>query len=117
MIESMQILGIIIIDVLVFLTIGFFTGKYLENRAERKRVQKHDILKNALAKMLSNVVHGVKPNSYLWKIQEMDSYSITEECPHTIAKTKVIESVATCETTAEFCIECGEQLTQPKTEC
>jgi len=45
------------------------------------------------------------------------SYSITEECPHDIAETRVIESVATCETTAEFCIECGEQLTQPKTDC
>lgn len=45
------------------------------------------------------------------------NYSITEVCPHDIAEIRVIESVATCETTAEFCIECGEQLTPPKTEC
>lgn len=47
----------------------------------------------------------------------MDFYSITEECPHDIAETRVIESIATCETTAVFCIECGKQLTKPKTEC
>ena len=45
------------------------------------------------------------------------NYSITEECPHDIAEIRVLDSVATCETTAEFCIECGKQLTQPKTEC
>lgn len=45
------------------------------------------------------------------------SYSITEVCPHDISEIRVLQSVATCETTAEFCIECGEQLTQPKTEC
>ncbi|WP_300977415.1 hypothetical protein [Flavobacterium sp.] len=44
-------------------------------------------------------------------------YSIIEECPHETTETRVIESIATCETTAEFCIECGEQLTQPKTDC
>jgi len=45
------------------------------------------------------------------------SHSIKELCPHDIAETRVVESVATCETTAEFCIECGKQLTEPKTEC
>ncbi|WP_300979017.1 hypothetical protein [Flavobacterium sp.] len=47
----------------------------------------------------------------------MESCSIKEGCPHDTTKTRVIESVATCETTAEFCTACGEQLTQPKTEC
>ncbi|KFC59841.1 hypothetical protein [Flavobacterium gilvum] len=45
------------------------------------------------------------------------TYSITEVCPHDIAETRVIESVATCETTVLVCIECGEQLSKPKTEC
>lgn len=44
-------------------------------------------------------------------------YSITEVCSHDIAETRVITAVCGCETTAEFCIECQEQLTQPKTEC
>lgn len=45
------------------------------------------------------------------------THSIKELCPHDIAETRVVESVATCETTASFCIECGKQLTEPKTEC
>ena len=45
------------------------------------------------------------------------NYSITEECPHDIAEIRVLQSVATCETTAEFCVECGEQLSKPKTDC
>ncbi|MBS7234259.1 hypothetical protein KHA90_25010, partial [Flavobacterium psychroterrae] len=47
----------------------------------------------------------------------MENYSITEVCSHEIAVIRVIESVGTCETTSEFCIECGKQLTEPKTEC
>jgi hypothetical protein len=47
----------------------------------------------------------------------MEEYSINEVCPHDIAETRVIESVATCETTVLVCIECGEYLTEPKTEC
>jgi hypothetical protein len=47
----------------------------------------------------------------------MDSYSITEICPHDIAETRVIASVATCETTVLVCTECGQQLSKPKTEC
>jgi hypothetical protein len=45
------------------------------------------------------------------------NYSITKICPHDITKTKVMESVATCETTVLVCTKCGEQLTEPKTEC
>jgi len=47
----------------------------------------------------------------------MEEYSITEVCPHDIAETRVIESVATCETTVLVCTECGKHLTEPKTEC
>jgi hypothetical protein len=45
------------------------------------------------------------------------NYSITEVCPHDIAETRVIESVATCETTVLVCTQCGKHLTEPKTEC
>lgn len=47
----------------------------------------------------------------------MEKYSITEICPHDIAETRVIQAACGCETTAEFCTECGEQLTEPKTDC
>ncbi|WP_281233476.1 hypothetical protein [Flavobacterium gelatinilyticum] len=47
----------------------------------------------------------------------MEKYSITEECPHDIAVIRVIESVATCEATALFCVECNKQLSEPNTEC
>lgn len=47
----------------------------------------------------------------------MENNSITEICSHDIAETRVLNSVATCEITAEFCVECGKQLTKPKTEC
>lgn len=43
-------------------------------------------------------------------------YSIIEECPHETTETRVIESIATLEITAEFCTDCGKKLTQPKTE-
>lgn len=47
----------------------------------------------------------------------MGKYSITEVCPHDIAEVRVIESVATCETTVLVCTQCGEYLSNPKTEC
>lgn len=47
----------------------------------------------------------------------MESYSIKVVCPHDIATIKVIESVATCETTVLVCTKCGETLEKPKTEC
>lgn len=31
--------------------------------------------------------------------------------------TRTLNASGTCETTAEFCDECGSQLTQPKTDC
>lgn len=45
------------------------------------------------------------------------TYSITEVCPHDIAVIRTLTAECGCETTAEFCIECQEQLTKPKTEC
>ncbi|MFE3849110.1 hypothetical protein ACFX5D_14145 [Flavobacterium sp. LB3P45] len=47
----------------------------------------------------------------------MEKYSITVICPHDIAEIRVIESVATCETTVLVCTECGEELEKPKTDC
>lgn len=47
----------------------------------------------------------------------MKNYSITEVCPHDIAEIRTLHAECGCETTAVFCIECGEQLTKPKTEC
>lgn len=44
-------------------------------------------------------------------------YSITEVCPHDLGYTRVISTACGCETTAEFCEECGKQLTKAKTEC
>ena len=41
----------------------------------------------------------------------------TIDCPHDQNVLRVIDSVATCETTAEFCTECKKQLSKPKTEC
>jgi hypothetical protein len=38
-------------------------------------------------------------------------------CPHMIATTQVIKSIVTCETTVEVCEDCGEVLTEPKTDC
>lgn len=43
--------------------------------------------------------------------------SITVVCTHDIAEIKVLESTATCETTVLVCMECGQELEPPKTEC
>ena len=45
------------------------------------------------------------------------NYSIIEECPHDIAETKVIKTVATCETTVTVCLQCGVELDEPETNC
>lgn len=47
----------------------------------------------------------------------MDKSNFIEVCLHEIDAIRVIESVATYEITALFCIECGKQLSEPKTEC
>jgi hypothetical protein len=82
---------------------------------EKRR--KNQSIQNAPALMLTNVVNGVMQNIYLKKTLTVDSYSITEVCPHDIAETRVIETIVTCETTVLVCTECGEQLSEPKTEC
>lgn len=41
---------------------------------------------------------------------------ITDQCHHDIAEIKVLDSVATCETTVIVCSDCGEHLSKPKTE-
>ena len=38
-------------------------------------------------------------------------------CSHDKTCIRTLTAVLGCETTAEFCIECGKQLSQPKTEC
>lgn len=38
-------------------------------------------------------------------------------CPHDCRVTRTLSSYINCETTAEFCKNCNQQLTQPKTEC
>jgi hypothetical protein len=47
----------------------------------------------------------------------MEVDSITVICPHEITKIRVLESIATCETTVLVCMECGLELETPKTEC
>ncbi|WP_124019428.1 hypothetical protein [Flavobacterium hydrophilum] len=47
----------------------------------------------------------------------MNTYSITEVCPHDIAYIKVIDAVCGCETTVLTCTECKKELEPPKTEC
>lgn len=44
-------------------------------------------------------------------------FSITEVCPHDIAVIKVIATLVTCETTQLVCVECGQALEEPKTDC
>ncbi len=40
-----------------------------------------------------------------------------EKCKHELKRVKVLESTATCETTVLVCMECGQELEPPKTEC
>lgn len=89
----------------------------MDVKPKRKTKPENQNTHHVTAKMSMIAINGATQKSYSPKTPRMDSYSITEICPHDIAETRVIESVATCETTAEFCIECGEQLTEPKTEC
>lgn len=47
----------------------------------------------------------------------MDTYSITENCPHDIAVIKIVNTVCTCETIILVCTQCGKELSEAKTEC
>jgi hypothetical protein len=46
-----------------------------------------------------------------------NNFSISEECKHTNQLTRVLEASGTCETTIEICADCGEPLSEPKTDC
>lgn len=41
------------------------------------------------------------------------------QCPHPKDRQfiRVINTVVTCETTVVYCADCGEVLTEPKTDC
>lgn len=41
----------------------------------------------------------------------------TDPCQHDRTHIKVKELTGTCETTVEVCSSCGQEVTQPKTEC
>lgn len=45
------------------------------------------------------------------------SYSIKEECKHPNRAIRILESSTTCETTIEVCLDCYQELTEPKTDC
>lgn len=64
---------------------------------------------------------GIPAKRELKKITGEDttepSPNLFSDCPHTYTVKKVIKANANCETTAEFCFDCGLQLTQPKTDC
>jgi hypothetical protein len=47
----------------------------------------------------------------------MMNFKIAAECPHEETAIRVLESTTTCEKTAEFCLKCKKQLSEPKTEC
>lgn len=38
-------------------------------------------------------------------------------CTHNNTHIRTISAVHTCETTALYCLDCGEQLTKPKQDC
>ncbi|MDI5894372.1 hypothetical protein [Flavobacterium algoritolerans] len=72
---------------------------------------------NAIVRMLTSAQNGVTPKRAFQKTLQMEKYSIKVVCPHDIAEIKVLESIATCETTVLVCTECSEELEKPKTEC
>ncbi|QSS96608.1 hypothetical protein [Psychroflexus sp. ALD_RP9] len=43
--------------------------------------------------------------------------SFFDDCKHEHTHKKSISSHTNCETTAIFCLDCGRQLSQPKTDC
>lgn len=89
----------------------------MEVKPKRKIKPANQNTRLATVKMSINVPSHVMQGTPLTKIFKMEKYSITEVCPHDIAETRVIESVATCETTVIVCTQCGEHLSTPKTEC
>lgn len=55
-------------------------------------------------------------NRYLYKKALKEPFSRVK-CLHQNRYLKVFDIVATCETTIEVCEDCGEKLTEPKTDC
>ena len=47
----------------------------------------------------------------------MENYSINEICQHDLAVLKVKAVTCNCETTVLVCVQCGEELSEPITEC
>jgi hypothetical protein len=83
----------------------------------KKQKNENQSILNVIAPMLTSAQNTVMLNIAFQKTLQMEKYSITVVCPHDIAETRVIESIATCETTVLVCTECGEELEKPKTEC
>jgi len=52
-------------------------------------------------------------------LREENDYCLADQCvcPHIKTTLVVLETVATCETTAEKCTTCNQLVTNPKTEC
>lgn len=46
-----------------------------------------------------------------------ENFKNPEQCKHTDTLTQLLESSATCETTIEVCADCGEPVSEPKTDC
>lgn len=46
-----------------------------------------------------------------------DGDNVQTVCTHPVQVLRTLEAILTCETIAEFCACCGQQLTEPKTEC
>lgn len=51
------------------------------------------------------------------EIQPEKTPDLFANCTHTNTIIKAINTNVNCETTAEFCLDCGIQLTKPKTDC
>ena len=56
-------------------------------------------------------------NDYCRPSQCKGNYSITELCQHPNTAVVVLNTTVTCETTALECLDCGELLTKPETDC
>lgn len=99
--------------------IGSFLTKVFDDESEDEVASTlHDLYaSNVKSKCVSKKETAVLAAKIVDYTIKIENYSITEICPHDIAVTRVISSVCTCETTAEFCADCDEQLTEHKVEC
>lgn len=74
----------------------------------------HHILSAKDVVMSTNVIPGAWQRSGSKII--LQTMNI-ETCEHINKETKVIQSIATCETTVTICSDCKKHLDKPKTEC